>query len=66
MELTEELKKEIDAMSYESMLRKWRFDPDPIIIGLFQGESGDYFTKVMAEKRKTVDHVKVSKKLGWR
>ncbi len=63
MELTEKLKKEIDEMDYASMLSQWRFAS--ICVPIFQGESGNYFSKVMAEKRKTTDHVKVSKTIGW-
>ena len=63
MKLIEELKKEIDAMSYESMLRMWRFDH--IGISVFQGESGEYFAGVMAKKKLTADHAKVSKVIGW-
>lgn len=63
MKLTDKLKNQIDAMSYESMLRQWRFAP----IGdlMFQGESGDYFSKVMQEKKKNVDSTKISKSIGW-
>ena len=63
MELTESLKWQIDNMSYESMLRQWRFTPGGT--PMFQGESGDYFAKVMAEKRIAADHVKISKDIGW-
>ncbi len=63
MKLTEKLKEEIDAMSYESMLRMWRFYY--IGISVFQGESGEYFAGVMAKKKQTVDHVKISKTIGW-
>jgi len=64
--MTAEMKAEIDAMSYESMLRKWRFAPvgDP----MFQGEVGDYYAKCMAEKRATegnAEHVRASKSIGW-
>ena len=36
-------KERIDRMSYEEMLRIWRFAPfgNP----MFQGKAGDYFTK---------------------
>lgn len=63
MELTKELKKEIDEMDYASMLNQWRFAPPGTPI--FQGESGNYFSKIMAEKRKTANHVKASKDIGW-
>lgn len=63
MKLTKELKKEIDEMSYESMLSQWRF----AIAGtlMFQDKSGDYFAKVMAEKKKSVDYMQISKNIGW-
>ena len=46
--MKEETKKQIDAMDYESMLSLWRFAP----IGhpMLQGETGDYYAKVMREK----------------
>ena len=63
MKLTKELKEKIDNMSYESMLRQWRFTifSTPI----FQEESGDYFLKIMLEKKKSVDYVQISKNVGW-
>ncbi len=63
MKLTEDLKKEINEMSYESMLSQWRFAP--VGAPMFQGESGDYFSKVMAEKAKVADTVRASKDIGW-
>ena len=62
MKLDENIKKEIDEMSYASMLEQWRFAPCGTPV--FQGESGDYYSKVMAEKAKTVNTVKVSKEIG--
>lgn len=67
MNLTEDLKKQIRDMSYESMLSKWRFSPigDP----MFQGESGQYFSEIMKQKRAEPNgqdrHVRASKSLGW-
>ena len=66
MELTPEAKRSIDAMSYENMLRAWRFAP----IGdqMFQGETGEYFAQQMAAKRKLVGdggHTAASKRIGW-
>ena len=66
MDLTDKVKAKIDAMSYEDMLRDWRHAP--LGAELFQGESGEYFTIAMAEKRKEVsggDHVAASKRIGW-
>jgi len=62
MDLTPENKKIIDDKSYEGLLHQWRFASagDP----WFQGETGQYWGKRMAELRDTVDHVAISKKLG--
>ena len=64
--INEELKKWIDGASYEDLLRKWRSAPagSPF----FQGETGDYYAKVMAQKREAVgnaEHVRASKSIGW-
>jgi hypothetical protein len=64
--MDENLKKQIDSMSYEQMLRKWRHAAagDPTFIG----ETGDYFSKVMAKKEcdlKPGEKTKISKKIGW-
>lgn len=66
MKLTDELKSQIDAMPYQQMLHRWRHAP----VGdqMFQGESGDYFSKRMAEKRSEAgdaEHVRASKEIGW-
>jgi hypothetical protein len=63
MDLTESNKKHIDNLSYEELLSHWRFAPagNP----WFQGDTGKYWSKIMDEKRKTADHVAMSKKLGW-
>jgi hypothetical protein len=64
MTLTPENKKDIDSLSYEELLRKWRFAPagEP----WFQGETGDYWAKRMAELREQhPDPVGVSKRIGW-
>ena len=64
MELTPERKAHIDALSYEGLLSQWRFAPtgDP----WFQGATGEYWGKRMAELReKGADHVGASKRLGW-
>lgn len=65
-EMTEELKQEIDSMSYFEMFRQRRFAP----IGhkYFNGETGIYFQKVMGEKEKNIsqaERVAISKKIGW-
>ena len=64
--MDEKIKQEIDNMDYESMLRRWRYAPvgDP----MFQGEVGEYYSKVMKEKREKVggaEHVRASKNVGW-
>ena len=56
----------IDTASYEELLRKWRF----ATIGSpwFQGETGDYFSKVMSRKKAEIsdaEAVRVSKEIGW-
>jgi len=62
--LDEETKQEIDSMDYASMLHLWRFAK----VGhrLTVGEVGKYFAGVMAAKKQDVDHVAVSKEVGWR
>ena len=64
--MDEQMKKWIDEASYEQLLERWRFARcgDPF----FQGEAGDYYAKVMAEKRQKVgeaEHVRASKSVGW-
>ena len=64
MELTPERKQHIDGLSYQALLQHWRFAP----VGdkWFQGETGDYWAKRMAELRaKGADHVGASKAIGW-
>ena len=64
MDLTAENKKHIDSLSYEQLLSKWRF----ALVGdvWLQGETGDYWSKRMAELREQgVDHVGASKSIGW-
>lgn len=61
--MNEQIKRWIDNATYEQLLAKWRFAP--IGDSMFQGETGDYYAKVMAEKRKTADHVQASKTVGW-
>lgn len=64
MDLTKENKQMIDNLDYEELLRQWRFTPtgDP----MFCGETGDYWRDRMNELRDTVDHVAISKKVGWK
>lgn len=63
--MTDEQKQKIDNMGYESMLSLWRSAPagHP----MFQGDIGQYYSQVMAEKRKQVgnaEHVRASKSIG--
>ncbi len=64
MELTEELKREIDGKTIVEILRKVRFAPlgDPI----FEGESGKYWMNRMDELRgeDNAAFVAASKMLG--
>ncbi len=65
MDLTEENKKQIDSLSYESLLSRWRFAPSGD--KWFQGETGDYWGKRMAELRDADPDAAVaaSKNIGW-
>jgi len=62
----EEMKQQIDAMSYHEMLSRWR--NAPIGSPWFAGEVGDYFSKAMAKKKSETSHaeqVATSKAIGW-
>lgn len=64
--MTPEQKIWIDGASYEELLRRWRF----AAVGdqIFRGDTGEYYQKVMEEKRKRVGesgHVSASKSIGW-
>ena len=65
MNLTPENKAHIDAMSHYGLLQDWRFSPagNP----WFQGETGEYWGKRMAEKRNENpgQAVQNSKDMGW-
>ncbi|MBI5193244.1 MAG: hypothetical protein HZA08_07375 [Nitrospirae bacterium] len=64
--MTPEQKAWIDAASYKQLLEKWRFAP--IKDAFFQGECGDYYQKVMREKRDKItdaERVQASKDLEW-
>jgi hypothetical protein len=65
-QIPQELKDWIDNASYEQLLFKWRFAPagSPY----FQGATGDYYSKVLAQKRDEVgqdEHIRTSKSIGW-
>lgn len=65
MELTPENKTYIDSLSYRELLSKWRFAP----VGdkWFQGETGKYWGKRMAELKAKDPGAAVaaSKSIGW-
>lgn len=66
MQLTSDLKRKIDNLSYEDMLRKHRFEP--IDSDFFIGETGDYFYLKFNRLKKKIteaEKVRVSKKVGW-
>jgi len=67
MKLTEELKRQIDAKSYEQLLSRWR--NAPVGDAMFQDESGEYWGKRMGELRSQtggdVRHTAASKSIGW-
>lgn len=65
MDLTMDNKEHIDSLSYTQLLSKWRFAP--VGDSWFQGETGEYWGKRMAELRdQGADHVGASKSIGWR
>ena len=64
--MTAEQKRYIDGSTYEVLLHRWRHS----ISGdeLLQGETGEYYSKVMFEKRDALPHpdqVNISKGVGW-
>ena len=61
--MNEQTKSWIDGATYEQLLSKWRYAAmgDPC----FQGDTGEYYSKIMFEKKQTVDHVQASKNVGW-
>jgi len=63
--MTEQQKQWIDSATHLQLLEKWRFSPsgDP----LFEGECGNYYQKVMQQKRDAdpAQAVSNSKILGW-
>lgn len=66
MKTCEEMKAEIDGMTYEQLLQKWRFSS--IGAPLFQGEVGEYFTKVLNLKKNELSpeaQASISKSVGW-
>ena len=59
--MTPEEKKRIDSMSQYELCRMWRFAKcgEPLL----QGDTGDYFSKKLAEKGGFTPEI--SKGLGW-
>ncbi len=59
--MTPEQKERIDKMSQRELCAKWRFAPvgDPLL----QGDTGDYFSKVLKERGGF--NPEISKELGW-
>ena len=59
--MTDEQKNRIDSMSQYEMCSKWRNAPsgEPLL----QGDTGDYFSKVMKEKGGFTPAI--SKDIGW-
>ena len=65
--MTAKEKRAIGRMSYEELIRQWRFAPhdDP----MFQGENGDYYRDVMGRKRDEIGQdaaLEVSKRVSWK
>ena len=59
--MTDEQKKRIDGMSQYELCKAYRFAGVGDL--LFQGDTGDYFVKVMKEKGGMTPEI--SKRLGW-
>src|ERR1017187_5649081 len=64
--MTAEDKKWIDEATYEQLLSRWR--NGPFGDSMFQGETGEYYSKVMKERRAQPggndEHVRASKNIG--
>lgn len=63
--MTGQVKLYIDSQDYEALLRRWRFAPAGD--EMFQGETGEYWGKRLAELRDkdADDAVAASKRVGW-
>lgn len=64
--IADDTRKLIDDMSYEQMLRLYRFEPSGS--PWFTGEVGDYFHLMMLEKKNALsneEQVEISKRVGW-
>lgn len=65
-EIDPKIKEWIDNASYEALLTHWRFAK--IGSPYFKGKTGEYYAKVMSEKKNALTHeeqVRVSKNVGW-
>ncbi len=66
MNIDPKFKEWIDDSSYEELLFKWRFAPSGS--RYFQGETGDYYAKVMLRKHDELppgEAAASSKRIGW-
>lgn len=63
--MTDEQKKFIDESSYETLLSRWRYAP--VGSEWFQGEVGEYYSKIMFAKKAAERDggVSASKNVGW-
>ena len=64
--MTNEQKSWIDDADYETLLNRWRHGT--IGDSMFQDETGDYYKKIMLEKKKALnsgEQVAASKSVGW-
>jgi len=64
--MDESKKKWIDNATYAQLLARWR--NAPIGSPWFIGEVGEYYTKVMGEKKAALadgEHSETSKRIGW-
>jgi hypothetical protein len=66
VKMNQKIKDVIDAMSLRQLIERWRNAPigDP----MFVGEAGDYYRKVLDDKRRQASHeeqVRISKDIGW-
>ena len=66
IKINRDTKEAIDNMNYIGMLSLWRNAPSGH--PYFEGETGEYFSAVMKNKRDKIsdaEHTKASKSIGW-
>ena len=64
MNISDEIKNEIDNMSYYELLKKWRFAPSGDSI--LSGDIGEYFSDKMTSKKYEEKYpTKISELVGW-